>query len=156
MWHYWITQSATSQHCGVVHSTPLGLPGRCGICMHQHSTNATRRRRKLRIRRWHHSTHWHMAQWDASMWVDFLWWVALMTERNVTIRSEFWTTNVRRFSLGFQDIRKRVLHYGGWSIYIYILQSAHYDDFVGLWYHRAYEGLIIPVSSNTIRRHLRL
>ena len=27
-------------------STPLGLPGRCGICMHQHSMSGRRRRRR--------------------------------------------------------------------------------------------------------------
>ena len=42
-----------------------------------------------------------------------LWWLALMTkirdirERNVTIRSESCTTNIR--SLGFWDIRERVI-----------------------------------------------
>ena len=92
----------------LVWSTPLGLPGQCGICMHQHSTSGIRRRR-----RWH-STYWHMAQCEGVGWL--LWWFALMTkknyirERNVTIRSEIWTTNIR--SLGFWDIREWVILWG--------------------------------------------
>ena len=91
----------------LVRSTPLGLPGRCDICMHQHSTSDIRRRRK-------HSTYWHMAQCEGVGWL--LWWWALMTklrdirERNVTMRSEIWTTNIR--SLRFQDIREWAILWG--------------------------------------------
>ena len=48
--------------------TPLGRPGQCGICMHQHSTSGIRRKRRIRIRRWH-SLYWHVAR--ARVWVDF-------------------------------------------------------------------------------------
>ena len=62
----------------LVWSTPLGLPGQCGICMHQHSTSGIRkRRRRRRIRRWH-STYWHMAQCEGVGWL--LWWCVLMTK----------------------------------------------------------------------------
>ena len=78
----------------------LGLPGRCDICIHQH----------LRRRRRWHSTYWHMRQCEGVGW--HLWWFALMIEicdikeRNVTIKSEIWTTNIH--SLGFQDIKEWV------------------------------------------------
>ena len=93
----------------LVWSTPLGHPGRRGICMHQHSMSGKRRRRR-RIRRWH-STYWHKAQCEGVGWL--LWWVASMTkirdirEWNVTIGSEIWTTNI--LSLGFCDIREWVI-----------------------------------------------
>jgi hypothetical protein len=33
----------------MVESTSLGLPKRCGICMHQHSTSDIRRRKRTRV-----------------------------------------------------------------------------------------------------------
>ena len=91
----------------LVWSTPLGLPGRCGICMHQHSTNGIRR--ITRIRRWL-STYWHIAQCEGVG--GLLWWIALndiihdIRKRNVTIRSEIWA--MIRF-LGFRDIKEWVI-----------------------------------------------
>ena len=101
------TEEHKVQHFnGVVCSTPLGLPWRCGICMHQHSTSGIRRR-WIRIRRWH-STYWQMVQCEGVSWLlgcinDK---IRDIRERNVTARSEIWNTNIR--SLGFQDIRERV------------------------------------------------
>ena len=94
---------------GVVWSTPLDLPRRCGICMHQHSTN-NKRRRRIRIRRWH-STYWHIYGAMRGCGLTSLL-VCInekncdIRERNVTIRSEIWTMNI--CSLGFWDIREWV------------------------------------------------
>ena len=85
-------------------TTPLGLSWQCGICMHQHSTSGIRRKR-----RWY-STYWQMTQCKDVGWL--LWWFALMIkicdieERNLTIRSEIWTTNLH--SLRFRNIREWV------------------------------------------------
>ena len=84
------------------------------VAVYQHSTSGIRR---IRIR-WH-STYWLVAQCEGVGWL--LWWFALMAkpcdirERNVTIKSENWTTNI--CSLGFWNIRERVTF---WSV---ILQS---------------------------------
>ena len=108
MWHYgiWIHSFLTS--AGV--STPLGLPGQCGIGMHQHSTSDSRRRRRIR----RHSTYWHMVHCEGVGLTSSVDCVNDMIfdirERNVTIRSEIWTTNIR--SLGFQDIREWVTLWG--------------------------------------------
>ena len=91
---------------GVVHSTWLPW----AMWHMQAPTFTSGRRRRGRIRRWR-STYWHMAQCEGVGWL--LSWFALMTktcdigERNVTIRSEFWTTNIR--SLWFQDTREWVI-----------------------------------------------
>ena len=115
----WVTlwnNTKCKKFYGVVWSTSLGLPEWCNICMHQHSTSGIRR--NIRRRRWR-STRWHMAQCEGVGWL--LWWFALMTtfrdikERNVTIRSEIWTMNIR--SLGFQDIKEWV------TLWKLILQS---------------------------------
>ena len=88
-------------------STSHNLRGRRGTCMHQHSTSGIRRRRRRR----HSTYYWHMAQCEGVGWLR--WRFAVMTkirdirERNVTIRSELWTTNM--CSLGFQDIREWVI-----------------------------------------------
>ena len=89
----------------MVWSTPLGLPRRCGIGLHQHSTSGIRRKRRRR-----HSTYWHRV-WSR-VWVDIFgglhyWQIRDTREENVTIRSEIWSTNIR--SLGFQDIREWVI-----------------------------------------------
>ena len=93
----------------LVWSTPLGLPRECGICMHQHWTSGKRRRRR---RRWHSTlTHGAMRGCGLTSLV-----VCInekkrdMRERNVTIRSEIWTTNIR--SLGFRVIREWVILWG--------------------------------------------
>ena len=85
-WYYRISVAWDTMELGfillsplLVWSTPLDLPGRCGICMHQHSTSGRRRRR----RRWH-STYVH---WQHDLWTlkqatrregerdrDFMWW----------------------------------------------------------------------------------
>ena len=100
MWHHGFKFIMVS--LPLVWPTPVGLPERCGICMHQHSTSGIRRRRS----RWC-STYWHMVQCEGVGWL--LWWFAIMTKYswNVTIRSEIWTTNIG--SLGFQDIREWVI-----------------------------------------------
>ena len=87
----------------LVWSTPLGLLGRCGTCMHQHSTSGIRRRGRRRIRRWH-STYWHAAH---SLVVCINDKVHDIRERNVTIRSEIWIMNIR--SLGYWDITEWVI-----------------------------------------------
>ena len=47
----------------VVGSTPLGLPGQCGICMHQHSTVAEEEGEEDTP---------HIDMWrNARLWVDF-------------------------------------------------------------------------------------
>ena len=101
MWHCgtWIHSPFLSPL--LVWSTPLGLPGRCGICIHQHLTTGIRRRR-----RWH-NTYWHMVQCEGVGW--FLLWLALMTKfmiqgREVWQWSEVWTMNI--CSLGFWDIKE--------------------------------------------------
>ena len=105
-------------------STPLGLPMRCGICMHQHSVSGIRRRR--RRRRWH-STCWHMMQCEGVRWL--LWWLALITnilwykEINVIIKSEIWATNI--CSVGFRNIRKCVIL---WRLILQILGCSRYKD----------------------------
>ena len=77
----------------LVWSTTRGLPRRCGICRHQHSTSGIKWRIRIEIKMWH-STYWHMTQCEGVGWL--LWWFALMTnigdirERNVTIRNEIW------------------------------------------------------------------
>ena len=108
----------------LVWSTPLGLHGQCGIFMHQHSTSRRRRRR----RRWH-STYWHRTQCEGVGWL--LWWFALMIEicdireRNVTIKSEIWTTNI--CFLGFHDIRQWMML---WRL---ILRSLGVCNWDGSW-----------------------
>ena len=52
--------------------TPRGLPGRCGNCIHQHSTSGIRRRGRR------HCSYWHMAQCEGMNWL--LWWFAWMTK----------------------------------------------------------------------------
>ena len=103
---FWIHYSLNS--VGVVHSTWPSRAMQCGICMHQHSTC-----RRIRIRRWH-STYWHMAQcegcWLTSLTACINDKIRDIRERNVTIRSEIWTTNIR--SLGFRDIREWVILWG--------------------------------------------
>ena len=97
-----------------VWSTPLGLPGRCGICMHKHSASGLRRRKRITTKR-RHCTYWHMAQYEGRCGLTSL--MACVNhkkirdirERNVTIRSEIWTTNIH--SLEFQDIREWVILY---------------------------------------------
>ena len=83
-------------------ATPLGLPGQCGKCMHQHSTSGIRRI-SIRGDTLQNDT-WH----NVRVWVDFggLHYDKIrdIRERNVTIRSETWTTNIR--SLRFWDIRE--------------------------------------------------
>ena len=100
------------QHCnGLVWSTPLSLPGRCGTCMHQQSTSGIRKRKKKKKKtkkvalhisphgatRGHGLTSLVVCNYDK--FHD-------TRERNVTTKSEIWTTNIR--SLGFRDIREWV------------------------------------------------
>ena len=86
----------------LVWSTPLGLPGRCGMCMHQH------------FNKWKKKKTLHMLTHDAMRWCEL---TSLMIciideicdirERNVTIRSEVWITNL--CSLRFRDIMGLIL-----------------------------------------------
>ena len=90
----------------LVWSTPLGLPGRCGICTHQTFNKWHKKKKTLRILT-------HDAMWGCEL-------TSLMIcindkfcdtrERNVTIRSEIWTTNIH--SLGLRDIREWVMLWG--------------------------------------------
>ena len=97
----------------LVWSTPNGLLGRCGICMHQHSTSGIRRRRigiGIRIRRWHY-TYWHICAMRGCGLTSLV--VCIndgsrdIREKNVTIRSEMYTMNIR--SVRCQDIREWVI-----------------------------------------------
>ena len=98
--------------CGPLHFTFLV---RCGICMHQHSTSGIRRRRRRRIRikkmTIHILTHGTMRECGLTFLV-----VCIndrihdIRERNMTIRSEIRTMNIR--SLGFEDIRECVTLWG--------------------------------------------
>ena len=89
-------------------SSPLGLPKRRGICMHQHSTSDMRERRRRR-RRWH-STYWYMAQLTSLViCIDDR--IYDIRERNVTIRSEIWTTNILH-CLGFGASKEWVILWG--------------------------------------------
>ena len=83
----------------LVWSTPLGLPEWWGGRMHQHSTSG------IRKRRWHS----YMLTHDTMRGCGWTSWVVCINdkfsdirERNVTIRSEIWATNIR--SLGCHDI----------------------------------------------------
>ena len=91
----------------LVWSTPLAFPGRCGICMHQHSRSDIRKK-KVTL---HILTHG--AMWGCGLTylvVSFNDKTRDTRGRNVTIRIEIWTTNVR--SLGFGDIRECVILWG--------------------------------------------
>ena len=108
MWHYgiWIHSPLTS--VGVIHSTWLS---RAMWHMLAPTFNKWhKKKRGIKIRRWH-SPYRHMVQCKVVGWL--LWWFALVTkncgirERNMTIRSEIWTTNI--LSLGFRVIREWVL-----------------------------------------------
>ena len=92
----------------LVWSTPLGLPGRCGIRMHQNLTSGIRGRR-----RWH-SMYLTRGAMRGSGLPSL---VACINgtfrdirERNVTIRSEIWATSIH--SLGFWDIREWLILWG--------------------------------------------
>ena len=85
-----------------VWSTPLNIPKRCGICMHQLSTSGRRRRRL------------HTLIHSAMRGCGLTSLVACINdknhdirERNAITRSEIWTTNI--CSLGFRDIREWVI-----------------------------------------------
>ena len=137
----------------LVWSTPPDLPGRCDICMHQHSTTGIRQRRRRR-----HSTYWHMAQCKGVGWL--LWWFALITnirdirERNVTIKSVVWTMNIR--SLRFRDIRKWVILWGltlgslGCNLQGRALRRLRWTD---EWKER---GTMAPVCDNFLSLSLSL
>ena len=85
----------------LVWSTPLGLPRRCGRCMHQHSTSGIRRiRRRIKIRR----SMQGCGLTSLVVCINDKFWD--IREGNVTIRSEIWITNI--CALGFQDIRECV------------------------------------------------
>ena len=96
----------------VMWSPPLGLPGQCDICIHEHSTSGIKRKenenKKVTL---HILTHGAMRGCMLTSWV-----VCIndklhdIRERNVKIRSEIWTINIR--SLGFQDIREWVTLWG--------------------------------------------
>ena len=69
----------------LVWSTPLALPGRCGICMHQHSRNGIRRRMREG-----HSPHIHIWH-NVRVWVNSLMLyindkMRDIGERNITIK----------------------------------------------------------------------
>ena len=103
---------------GVVWSTPLGLPRPCGICIHQHSTSGIRKKKK----NWNKKVTLHILTHGAMRGCGLTSLVVCIhdknhdiRERNVTIRNEIWTTNIR--SLRFQDIRECV------TLWRLILQS---------------------------------
>jgi hypothetical protein len=85
-------------------STPLDLPMRCGGRMNQHSNEWHKERKKNKKVTLHRFTHGTMWGCGLTSWV-----VCIndkfydIREKNMTIRCEIWTTNIR--SLGFQDIR---------------------------------------------------
>jgi hypothetical protein len=96
--------------CGVVWSTPLGFPGRCGICMHQHSTSENKNKNKKVTL--HMLTHDSMRGYGSTSLV-----VCIndkfcdIRERTVTTRSEIWTTHIVPQGV---RILENVWHYGGW------------------------------------------
>jgi hypothetical protein len=108
MWYYGMTQSATFEWCGVVWSTPLGLPGRCGICMYPHSTKWHKKKKdknkKVALHVLTHGAIRGCGLTSLAVCNDDK--IRDIRERNVIIRSEIWTMNIR--SLGFWDIRERL------------------------------------------------
>ena len=87
----------------LVWSTPLGLPGWCGGCMHQHSTNTKEEEEDTpHVDTWRNVRGCGLTSLVVCINDKF----HDIRERNVTIRSEIWTTNIR--SLGFRDIRECV------------------------------------------------
>ena len=92
----------------LVWSTPLGLLGRWGISMHQHSTCGIKRRRRKKKCETPHINTWR----NARLWVDFFDGLQYdksydIRKRNMITKSEIWTTNIR--TLGFHDIREWVI-----------------------------------------------
>ena len=117
MWDYEIWVHSPLTFVGAVHST---WPSHAMWHIYAPTFNKWHKKRNKK-RKWH-STYWHMAQCEGVGWL--LWWFALLKicdirERNVTIRSEVWTMNIR--SLGFRDIREWVilwgLYYGVWGVH---------------------------------------
>ena len=83
--------------------TPLDLPGRCGGCMHQQSTSDRKKKKKKKTL--HMLTHGAMRGCGLTSYMVCINDKFCDTrERNVTMRSEIWTTNIR--SLGVQGIRE--------------------------------------------------
>ena len=105
MWHYgiWIHCPLTS--VGVVHST---WPSRAMWLMHSPTSNKQQKKNKnikktLHILR--HCTMWGCEMTSLVVCMNDK--VHDIRERNLTIRSEIWTTNIR--SGGFRDIREWVI-----------------------------------------------
>ena len=93
----------------LVWSTSLGLPGQCGTCMHQHSTSGIKRRRRIRIKKVTLHILTHAAMQGCGLTSLMVWTndkIRDTGKRNVTIRSDIWTTNI--LSLGFRDIKEWV------------------------------------------------
>ena len=107
MWHYgiWIHSPLTS--VGVVHST---WPSRAMWHMHAPTFNKWHKKKKKKKKKvtLHILTHGAMRGCGlTSLVVCINDKIRDIRERNVTIRSEIWTTNIR--SLGFRDIREWVI-----------------------------------------------
>ena len=124
MWHYgnWIHSPLT--FVGVVHST---WPSRAMWHMHAPSFNKWHKKKKKKKTQYtlHMLTHGEM--WGCeltSLVVCINDKIRDIRKRNLTIRSDIWTTNIR--FLGFQDIREWVILWRlilrslGCSVYIYI------------------------------------
>ena len=110
MWHYGIYIHSPLTSVGVVHST---WPSRTMWHMHAPTFNKWQKKKKKTL---HILTHGAMRGCGlTSLVVCINDKICDIRERNVTIRSEIWTTNIR--SLGFQDIREWVI------IWRLILQS---------------------------------
>ena len=111
----------------LVWSTLLALPRRCGICMHQHSTKWHKKKKTLHI-----LTHGTMRGCGfASLVVCINDKICDIRERNVTIKSEIWTTNI--CSLRFQDIREWVIL---WKLILWSLGCTPTSKLGKTWWRK--------------------
>ena len=110
MWHYGIWNHSPLTFFGVVHST---WPSQAMWHMHAptfHKWHHMKKKNKNK-KTLHILTRGVMRGWGlTSLLVCINDKIHDIWERNVTIRSKIWTTNIR--SLGFQDIRERVILWG--------------------------------------------
>ena len=105
MWHFgnWIHFSLT--FVGMVHST---WPSRVKWHMHAPTFNKWQKKKKNEKVTLHILTHGAMqgcALTSLVVWISDK--ICDIRERNLTIKSEIWTTNIR--SLGFRDVREWVI-----------------------------------------------
>ena len=107
MWHYGIWNHSTLASVGMVHSI---WPSQAMWRTHAPTFNKWHKKKKKK-KTLHILTHG--AIWGCgltSLVVSINDKIRDIGEKNLTIRSEIWTTNIR--SLGFQDIRERVILWG--------------------------------------------